>query len=210
MSSRKYDDAELRILDAAHRVFMRRGTAGARTQEIADEAGVNKSMLHYYFRTKERLADAVFERAASRWLRELTEAMDDDAPIDAIVRAVIRGETQAIEERPYLSGYLMSEVHHRPDQVRVALRSMPEIRLEKLRDRLRAASSSGEILPISAEDFVVHLVSLVVFPHAARDLFQASLRMDDPKWEAAMDRRIERLTAFFLRGLGFQETGDPT
>ncbi|HET9012913.1 MAG TPA: helix-turn-helix domain-containing protein, partial [Gemmatimonadaceae bacterium] len=48
-------DAEQRILDAAHKVFVRRGTAGARMQEIADEAGVNKALLHYYFRNKSRL-----------------------------------------------------------------------------------------------------------------------------------------------------------
>src|SRR3954470_3507979 len=40
-------DTEARILDAAHVVFVRRGTAGARMQEIADEAGVNKALLHY-------------------------------------------------------------------------------------------------------------------------------------------------------------------
>src|ERR1043165_5654888 len=55
---------ETKILDAAHAVFLRGGTAGARMQEIADEAGVNKALLHYYFRSKERLAAAVFERVA--------------------------------------------------------------------------------------------------------------------------------------------------
>src|ERR1044071_2972837 len=57
-------DAEQRILDAAHTVFIRRGTAGARMQEIAREAGVNSALLHYYFRAKDRLAAAVFLRAA--------------------------------------------------------------------------------------------------------------------------------------------------
>src|SRR5258708_3365012 len=55
---------EQKILDAAHAVFVRSGTAGARTQEIAREAGVNSALLHYYFRTKDRLAQAVFQRAA--------------------------------------------------------------------------------------------------------------------------------------------------
>jgi hypothetical protein len=39
-------DTEQRILDAAHAVFVRRGTAGARMQEIAAEAGVNQALLH--------------------------------------------------------------------------------------------------------------------------------------------------------------------
>ena len=53
-----------RILDAAHTVFIRKGTAGARTQEIADKAGVNKALVHYYYGTKATLADAIFEQ---RW-----------------------------------------------------------------------------------------------------------------------------------------------
>jgi AcrR family transcriptional regulator len=53
-TSRPADDAEQRILDAAHAVFVRAGTAGARTQEIAREAGVNSALLHYYFRSLER------------------------------------------------------------------------------------------------------------------------------------------------------------
>src|SRR5262252_672983 len=62
--ARRDGDTEQRILDAAHTVFVRRGTAGARMQEIAAEARVNQALLHYYFRTKERLARAAFERAA--------------------------------------------------------------------------------------------------------------------------------------------------
>ena len=56
-------DTEQRILDAAHGVFVRRGTAGARMQEIAAAAGVNQALLHYYFRSKDRLAHTAFERA---------------------------------------------------------------------------------------------------------------------------------------------------
>ena len=58
------DGTEQRILDAADAVFVRRGTDGARMQEIAAEAGVNKALLHYYYRTKDGLAEAVFRRVA--------------------------------------------------------------------------------------------------------------------------------------------------
>ena len=65
---KKDGDTEQRILDAAHAVFVRRGTAGARMQEIAAEAGVNQALLHYYFRNKEQLAQAAFERAAKGFM----------------------------------------------------------------------------------------------------------------------------------------------
>src|SRR4051812_11047727 len=66
-SRKPYADPDIetreRILDAAHTVFLKKGTANSRTQEIADAAGINKALLHYYFGTKSALADAVFERA---------------------------------------------------------------------------------------------------------------------------------------------------
>ena len=52
---------EERILEAAKRVFHAKGYDGARMQEIADEAGVNKSLVHYYYRNKDNLFQAVFD-----------------------------------------------------------------------------------------------------------------------------------------------------
>src|ERR1041384_8754537 len=80
---------EQRILDAAHVVFIRRGTAGARMQDIADEAGVNKALLHYYFRSKSRLADAVFQRVTSRIFSRLAETLGSDAEIEDKVRRIV-------------------------------------------------------------------------------------------------------------------------
>src|SRR5579862_6619724 len=73
---------EQRILDAAHAVFVRSGTAGARTQEIAREAGVNSALLHYYFRTKERLAEAVFARAAGELFPAVLRILNSDASLE--------------------------------------------------------------------------------------------------------------------------------
>src|SRR3954470_9902711 len=85
-------DTERRILDAAHRVFMRGGTAGARTQEIAAEAGVNSALLHYYFRTKERLATAVFHRAAGELFPAVAGILASDVSLEEKVRQVIAVE----------------------------------------------------------------------------------------------------------------------
>src|SRR5260370_9763850 len=85
-------DTERRILDAAHAVFVRSGTAGARTQEIAREAGVNSALLHYYFRSKARLAEAVFSRAASQLFPAVLRILASDAELEEKVEQVVEGE----------------------------------------------------------------------------------------------------------------------
>src|ERR687898_476376 len=80
-----------RILDAAHTVFLRRGTANSRTQEIAAEAGVNKALVHYYFGTKAALADAIFERALGTLLPRIFGILADPTrSIEEKVPAIVR------------------------------------------------------------------------------------------------------------------------
>src|SRR4051812_36655495 len=109
-------DTERRILDAAHRVFIRSGTAGARTQEIAKEAGVNSALLHYYFRTKERLAEAVFRRAAAQLMPAVIQVLASDIPLEDKVANVIDVELRQLTTTPYLPGYILSELSHHPER----------------------------------------------------------------------------------------------
>src|SRR5438105_13847469 len=81
-TGRRDGATEQRILDASHAVFVRRGTAGARMQEIAAEARVNPALLHYYFRSKEQLAQAAFARAVSQFIPALLDVMASTATIE--------------------------------------------------------------------------------------------------------------------------------
>ena len=62
---------EEKIFDSATEIFIKKGFEGARMQDIADHAGINKSLLHYYYRTKERLFNEVFENITDRIYRKL-------------------------------------------------------------------------------------------------------------------------------------------
>src|SRR6266852_5531760 len=106
---RRDRDTERRILDAAHEVFVRRGTAGARMQEIAAEAGVNQALLHYYFRNKEQLSRAAFERAARGFIPAVVQAVASDGDLEHKVRRVVDLELDALSRAPYLPGYIIGE-----------------------------------------------------------------------------------------------------
>src|SRR5689334_11060285 len=92
---------EQRILDAAHAVFVRRGTAGARMQEIAAEAGVNKALLHYYFRNKARLGEAIFRRVAQGLFARVAAVLGGDGNLDEKVRQVVALYIDQLMLTPY-------------------------------------------------------------------------------------------------------------
>src|SRR5512132_2607729 len=98
---------EQRILDAARTVFLRRGTAGARMQEIAHEAGVNQALLHYYFRSKERLSAAVFQQIASRIFPALAQTLAADISLDEKIDGIIAVYLENLSRNPFVPGYLI-------------------------------------------------------------------------------------------------------
>jgi AcrR family transcriptional regulator len=203
------EETERRILDAAHEVFVRAGTAGARTLEIAKEAGVNPALLHYYFRTKERLAEAVFRRAAGQLLPAVVRILGSDATLEDKVEQVVQVELQFLSKAPYLPAYILSELAHHPDrapqliaavtgEVPVALGTHLRTVLAK---QIDARVRDRTMHPISPDQFAVNLLALCVFPFAARPLFTALFGIDDKGFEQFIDRRRRELAPFFLRAL---------
>ncbi|HEY2856016.1 MAG TPA: TetR/AcrR family transcriptional regulator [Gemmatimonadaceae bacterium] len=201
--------AEERILDAAHRVFLRHGSAGARTQEIADEAGVNKALLHYYFRTKERLAAAVFRRAASRLLPPVIATLGSDDDLETKVARVVEIELDVLLAHPYLPGYIIAELTHQPERARQFVAALTGMSIDDLAPRvlgtlaeqIRERAHDGRMRPIATEQFLLNLLSLCIFPFAARPMVQAILRLDDDGFTRFIARRKRELPTFFLQAL---------
>ncbi|MBA3672484.1 MAG: TetR/AcrR family transcriptional regulator [Gemmatimonadaceae bacterium] len=202
-------DTETRILEAAHAVFVRRGTAGARMQEIAAEAGVNQALLHYYFRTKAQLAQAVFARAAGHLFRPVVDVLVSDLEIEDKVRRVIAIELELLGRTPFLPAYFISEMNQHPERVLQLVESasgteiatsIPRV-TEVLGRQLRRAARAGTMRPVTAAQFLMDLLSLCIFPFAARPMLMAVLQEDAAGFERLLDRRKRELPSFFLDAL---------
>ena len=200
---------EQRILDAAHTVFLRRGTAGARMQDIARQAGVNQALLHYYFRSKDRLAEAVFRRAAQHLLPPVIRVLASDLPIEEKVARVVHHELDQLARAPYLPGYVLSELAHYPDRVEQLVAVMTGGRPDGIAPELLGALArqidervrAGTMRPIAPHDFVINLVSLCIFPFAARPLITTIFQWDVAEWGRFIERRRTELPRFFLEAL---------
>ena len=202
-------DTEQRILDAAHVVFLRRGTAGARMQEIAKEADVNSALLHYYFRSKERLAEAVFQRAAMQLMPAVIRILGSDAELEMKVEQVVDVELQQLQRTPYLPGYILSELTHHPERARQLISAMTGLTpadigarvFKVLGAQINRRVKAGRMHPIAPEQFTINLLALCVFPFAARPMVMALAGLDEAGFHNFIERRRRELAPFFLRAL---------
>lgn len=191
-----------RILDAAHRVFLRRGTAGARTQEIAVEAGVNKALVHYYFGTKEALADAVFQRVASVLLPSIFGVLSaPDLTLEERVRRVAERQVAFHRTHPYMAIYLLSEIHTASERLESLVGRHGRPSLAPLQAQLDAAAAAGTIRPTAVSEFMVNLMSLLVFPVVARPMIRHVVGISETEYDRFLDQRAEQVATFFFAGL---------
>jgi TetR/AcrR family transcriptional regulator len=200
---------EQRILEAARTVFVRRGTAGARMQEIAHEAGVNQALLHYYFRSKDRLAEAVFRQAAGRIIPTVFEILGSDLSIEEKIEQFVHLYIDSLSRSPFLPGYILSELHHHPQratQLFAAAAGVEPARfaapiLRKLGSQIDARVREGTLRPIAPQQFAINLISLCIFPFAARPLLRVAFGLDDAAFARFLEQRRRELPAFFLNAL---------
>ncbi|MBU3703086.1 MAG: TetR family transcriptional regulator [Ilumatobacteraceae bacterium] len=73
-----------RIMDVARKEFLEKGYQGARMQAIADSAGINKASLHYYFDSKDKLFEAIFEEAMQKVLPIMLKALIEEPSLEEV------------------------------------------------------------------------------------------------------------------------------
>ena len=202
-------DTEQRILEAARTVFLRDGTAGARMQEIAREAGVNQALLHYYFRSKERLSAAVFQQVASRIFPALVQTLGADSSLDEKIDALIGVYLDNLSENPFVPGYLISELHHHPQRVQqllsIAIGAEPQTvllpLLKKLEKQIDEQVRAGAMRRIQPQHLVINIVSLCIFPFAARPMLSIAFGLDDTGFARFISQRRKELPDFVRNAL---------
>jgi AcrR family transcriptional regulator len=162
---------------------------------------VNKALLHYYFRNKERLAQAVFEGAAVEMFGFVFQLLRSPVALEEKVRAVVAAEVEFLMARPYLPGYILSELHHHPERITRIVATVGTPPLEVLRGQLEEGARAGRLRRIGVEEFVVNLVSLTVFPFAGREMIQALLGMDEERFRAFLEARKRGIPDLILNAL---------
>jgi AcrR family transcriptional regulator len=197
-------ETEKRILDAAKMVFVRRGTAGARMQDIAEEAGVNQALLHYYFRSKEKLSEAVFRDTAGRMFPALIQIVGSDKSLTEKIDLIVDTYLTQMTQTPFLPGYILSELHHHPERMHQLLgqiaggelTTLTRPALDKLEKQITSESRAGRIRRMNAAQFFVNLVSLCIFPFAARPMINAALGFNDDDFAKFIEQRRKDLPIY--------------
>ncbi|PZR25325.1 MAG: TetR/AcrR family transcriptional regulator [Citrobacter freundii] len=198
----KDETSEEKILDAARTVFLQKGMAGARMQEIADEAGINKALLHYYFKSKELLFDRVFLQAAEKLFPKMNAILNGDLPLFEKIENFIDTYIGIMIENPYLPLFVLNEIHRDPEGFYKRMsHEMKFPRPEKFLLQIDEEVKAGRIKPVSPLQLFMTIISGTVFPFVGKPLFQAHIGVDEFQFRQFILQRRTDFARFIIDGL---------
>ncbi|QFZ55732.1 TetR/AcrR family transcriptional regulator [Oceanihabitans sp. IOP_32] len=201
MAKTKDENTEGQILDAAKDVFQAKGMAGARMQEIADKAGINKAMLHYYYRSKQLLFEAVFKSAFSLLAPQLNAILNDDSSIEDKIKSFTSNYISFIIKHPYLPNFIIQELNRNPEFILKLTEKKGFPNLEKFKIQIDNDVKNGLIKPISAEQLFINILALNIFPFLAKPLIMALTKTDDKNYKQLMEDRKTEVSSFIINSI---------
>jgi AcrR family transcriptional regulator len=201
MDKIKTENTETEILIAAKEIFQQKGMAGARMQEIADKAKINKALLHYYYRSKQLLFEAVFKSAFSLLAPQLNKVLNDDSDLFEKIKKFTENYVSFVIKHPYLPNFVIQELNKNPEFVQ-KLRSEKNFpSIEKFKLQVSDAINQGIIKPIETEQLFINIISLNIFPFIGEPLLMALVNVDKESYNKILENRKTEVAEFIINSI---------
>lgn len=197
-------NTEEKILDAAKAVFIRKGFDGARMQEIADYAGINKAMLHYYFRNKDKLFYKVFENSISVMVPCLIGKIELSDSFEEKVFLFVDAYITVLQDNPYIPSFILHELSRNPDNINEMITSKIKNNFLAIWQSLEKSAEAEFLQKIDWRQFIINIVSLCVFPFVTKPLISSILEINESDYQKIINDRRQIIPKMVLASLNLK------
>jgi TetR/AcrR family transcriptional regulator len=201
MTELKKDNTEEKILTAAQSVFIKKGMDGSRMQEIADEAGINKALLHYYFRSKQKLFEAIFSTVFNQIFPDIRNLLYSEKPFVEKLSVFIEKYIDLLLKHPFLPSFILKEINRDPEFLATIIKKQG-INPSEIVELIDQEMKNGKIRKMDPRELMINILSLSIFPFAARPLMQIMFFNNDQKaYKKMLIQRKDTVKDFILNSI---------
>ena len=197
-----YTEVQGKIIEAARQLFVKKGLKGTTVRDIAAESGVNIAMVNYYFRSKEKLFDTIFEDVFSMLADKIFYLMDSDLPFFELVRKWVYAYYDMLLEYPCFPVFVLNELVANPRKLTKKFKDRkPYLLYLRLCERIKAEEEKGTIQITSVPSFILSVISLSIFPFAVKPAATQLLSMTDENYLKFVDKHREYVADFIIKAI---------
>lgn len=199
---RKDKNTEEVILQAARKAFTQKGLSGARMQDIADEAGINKALVHYYFETKEKLFSLVFEEEFGKFFANLATVISADIPLFEKIEQIVSLDIERMSQFPDMPLFVINEISRNPEMLTERFKNTRfKETLENFQQQVEREVKNHTIIHISAAQLLINIQSLCIFPFVARPMVKKVMQLNEKQYLEMIRVRKKEVATFIIRAI---------
>lgn len=193
---------EEKIFESATEVFIEKGMDGARMKEIAEHAGINKSLLHYYYRTKEHLFNAVFEKIAGQMFKKFAPVFDENLTLEDKVRFFFREHIDFLHKNPRLPGFILNELHRNPARIKKIIQGIDigefwAVMEAQHSEEMARYNITREVIP----QLMTSIAAMSVFPFIAKPVVASIMEKMGYDFNVYIEERKEYAADFVINAI---------
>lgn len=185
---------EAKILAAAEVIFLRDGYSGSRMQDIADLAGMNKALLHYYFRSKDKLFEYIFDKKISLMFPKMEELFDENTSFIDVLSGFIENYIKLLMANPFLPLFVITTIN-KPDREDF-LEKLPIFLKRRLIEFYQRDLALGKVRKHNPVQLIISVFGMCVFPFMAKPMLKKMSNMNDEQFQEFMNQRIPEVQGY--------------
>lgn len=205
MTDLKEKPTEELILDAAMKVFTKKGFAAARTEEIAKEAGINRALLHYYYRDKQTMFNLIFETRFKEFFKGLFVIFEaDNISLFEKIRRMVEHEINTLTKHPDLARFIITEIAQQPElliEYGKKLGVNPRLFIEGFEKQVSKEVNAGVIKPIEGKELLINIMSMCIYPFVAKPIIQTMMAVDETTFYQMTEQRKKEVSEFIISAI---------
>ncbi len=198
-------ETEEKIFEAARLIFQERGFEGARMQEIADKANINKSMLHYYYRSKDNLFFEVFKAGIKKIIPQLLAILNKEIDLKTKIKEIVEFYYFTFDKDPQLPSFIIYEMNQNEKRFKEFVSTQGVSLPQSYIDQVNVAIKEKTIKDIAPHQLLMNIISLCLMPIVAKNMVQMIFNLDDAKYHEFLEDRRQISLDFILDGIQYLE-----
>lgn len=192
---------EQHIKDTARHIFLKEGKMLATTQEIADAAGVNRTLLHYYFRSRDMLFNIVFTEALTKLREQLHEVISSKVEFRQKVEKLLDVFYGDLTELPYLETFITLQLNQEPHKYEEMFIHIPggKERIKDFLKEIQQEMEKGTIPVMKPINYFINIFALMAYPYVARPVFKNMLDLSEAAYNKLLPERKEIILSLLFK-----------
>ncbi len=192
---------EEEILVSAFQVFVEKGFDNATMQEIAERAGIKRTVLNYYFRSKKLLYHQIAKTLMRQALPQMLKVLNSDLPFEEKIASFVNNYIELGLKNPFMPLFIINELNSLGIKFVENLLDGEKPTIEPFITQVNTEIKEGRISPIEPIQLFMHIISLCAFPVLAKPMIMLVTQKNENEFKELLKSRKMEVTRMILKSI---------